>query len=101
MFIYNISLKVDWEIQKEWLLWQKEVHIPAILKTGLFYDYRFFELLDQYESDGKTFVLQFFIRKRENYEKYIHQFSSGFQQEALKKWGNQFIGFRTLLKSLL
>jgi len=42
MFVYNITIKVDNNIEEEWLRWQKEIHIPEILSTGFFYDHRFF-----------------------------------------------------------
>ena len=36
MFIYNITIKVDNRYADEWIQWQKEIHIPEIMGTGLF-----------------------------------------------------------------
>ena len=100
MFAYNITTKVDNSIADEWLRWQKQFHIPGIMNTGLFYEYRIFKLLSQDESEGKTFVLQFFVKYREKYDTYIRDYSIIFREKAFEKWGNAFISFQTLLESL-
>jgi len=100
MFVYNITTKVDNIIEEEWILWQKEIHIPEILGTGFFYDHRFFKLLDQNEDEGKTYVIQYFALERKDYEEYVRKYAPALREKAFKKWGNQFITFRTLLKSV-
>lgn len=100
MFIYNITIKIDNNIVDEWLRWQKEIHIPEILGTGLFYEHRFFELLEQDETEGRTFVIQYFAYSRKDYDKYIQHHAPALRDKAIKKWGNQFIAFRTLLQAV-
>jgi hypothetical protein len=100
MFIYNITIKIDNDIVDEWLRWQKEIHIPEILGTGLFYEHRFFELLEQDETDGRTFVIQYFANTRKDYDTYIQHHAPVLRDKAIKKWGNQFIAFRTFLQAV-
>ncbi len=38
----------------------KQEHIPEIMATGLFHDYRFCRLLEQDDSDGPTYTIQYF-----------------------------------------
>lgn len=100
MFIYNITIKVDNAILEEWMNWQKEEHIPEIMATKLFNDYKFFRLLDQDDSEGPTFVLQYLTASRKNYDQYIQQHAGLLREKAIKKWGNRFIAFRSLLESV-
>ena len=100
MFIYNITIKVNNAILEEWIKWQKEEHIPEIMATGLFDEFRFFKLLEQDESDGPTFVIQYCTSSRQNYDQYIQQYSLNLREKALKKWGDGFIAFRSLLESV-
>ena len=100
MLAYNITTKVNNSIVNEWLLWQKQFNIPEIMSTGLFYEYRFFKLHDHDEMEGETFVLQLFAKKREEYDKYIRDYSIIFREKAFEKWGNLFISFQTLLQSV-
>ena len=100
MYVYNITTKVATAIIDECVQWQKEIHIPEVLSTGFFYDYRFYELLEQQDLEGRTFVVQYFAIEIEDYEEYIRNHSLVLRDKAFLKWGDQFISFRTLLKSV-
>ena len=100
MFIYNITIKVNNAIVEDWMTWQYEEHIPEIMATNLFTEYTFFRLLEQDESEGPTFVLQFHTASRKNYDQYIQQHAGLLREKALKKWGDRFIAFRSLLESV-
>ena len=98
MICYNITIKIDPQIEREWIEWQKQEHIPEIMATGLFTEYKFFKLLEQDESDGPTYVIQYFSRDLKNYNRYINEFAPQLRQEAMEKWGDRFVAFRTLLQ---
>lgn len=98
MFVYNITMKVDNAIAEEWLQWQTGEHIPEIMSTALFVDHKFFRLLEHDDSDGPTYVVQYFAETKENYDRYIKEFAPALRKKAIDKWGDRFISFRTLLK---
>ena len=60
MIVYNTTVKIDPSIETEWVLWQKEEHIPGIMLLGLFNEYKFYRLLEQDDSDGITYIIQYF-----------------------------------------
>src|SRR5438045_3150545 len=98
MVVYNITIKIDPQIENEWLQWQKNEYIPGIMATGLFSEFKIFCLLEQDETDGISYVIQYFTPYTENYKKYIEKFAPIFREKAFKKWGNQFIAFHTVMK---
>ena len=98
MIVHNVTIKIDPHIESEWLKWQKNDHIPAMMATGLFAQYKFFRLLEQEESDGITYVMQYFCDSFGHYEKYIAEFASQPQGEASARWKNEFITFRTVME---
>ncbi len=100
MFLYNITVKVNTDIEEAWTLWQKEIFIPAVMDTGLFYKNEFFQLLEQDEIDGKTFVIQFFANGRWQYDQFIKEYVTNFNNQTARKWGDQFIDFHTILMSV-
>lgn len=100
MIIYNITIKVNNSISDEWLKWQLEEHIPEIMSTGLFDQYKFFRLLDQDDTDGPTFVLQYYTGERKYYDQYIKEHAPKLREKAFIKWGDGFIAFRSLLESV-
>lgn len=98
MIVYNITIKIDADIEKEWIQWQKEEHIPEIMATGCFEKYQFYKLLEQDEEDGKTYIVQYFAKSKEQYNKYVTDAAPLLRQKATQKWGNQFIAFRTTME---
>ncbi|MBT6516091.1 MAG: DUF4286 family protein, partial [Crocinitomicaceae bacterium] len=36
MIVYSVTVKVNQEIEENWLRWMKEVHIPDVMATGFF-----------------------------------------------------------------
>ena len=98
MFVYNITTKVNHDIAAAWLMWQKEHHIPRIMSTGLFIDYKVFELIDDNEMDGATYVIQYFTDSQKNYDRFVDEFAEELDKISAGVWGNATIGFRTTMK---
>ena len=98
MIVYNITIKIIHDIETAWLQWQKQEHIPAIMATGLFTEYKFFRLLDHDDEEGRTFVLQLYADSIEQYQSYTMQYAPALQQQSLEKWGERYIAFRTIME---
>ena len=95
MIVYNITIKIDPAIEKEWVLWQRREHIPEIMATGLFTESKLFRLLDQDESEGITYVCQYFATNEANYECYVADHAPLLRKKSQQRWGDRFIAFRT------
>ena len=91
-------MKVSPAIEEKWLEWQKHEHIPEIMSTGFFVEYKFYRLLEHDDSEGKTYIIQYFAVSIENYNEYVKQFSPMLRNKAITKWGDQFISFRSVLE---
>lgn len=98
MIVYNISIKIDPHIEEEWVEWHKKEYAPAILKTGIPADHKFFRLLEQDETEGIIYVDQYFFPSKDQYKKYVEVFARVFEEMAFEKWGNQFISFCTVME---
>lgn len=96
--LYNITTKVTHSIAERWLIWMQENHIPAIIDTGYFTEYRLLRLLEQDDSEGPTYSLQLTAANKDKYEAYIQHHATALREEAYQVWGNQFISFRSLLE---
>lgn len=97
MIIYNVTVKVDKSIVEEWLRWMRQEHIPDLMKTGLFVDAKLCRLLEQDETDGKTYVAQYFLDSMEHYNSYIAEHAPRMRDKGFKRFGNKFIAFRTVM----
>jgi hypothetical protein len=98
MFIYNVTINVSWNIHEAWLEWMQKEHIPALIATNCFVRYQLLKLHEQDETEGPTYVAQYFAESKALYNKYIDVYANDFRTEYLNKWGDNFIAFRTLLE---
>ena len=93
-------MKVNRDIIDEWIAWQKLEHIPEIMATGLFDDHKMFHLFEHDDEESATFTVQYFTSSLEKYHQYVSSFAALLREKAIAKWGNQFTGFRTVMKSV-
>lgn len=100
MYTVNITTKVDNDILADWLNWQKQIYIPALMNTGCFQKYRFHQLLGQDETDGKVFVLQLLAATKENHQIFLERFENNLKNESFLKWGEKCFEFRSLLQNI-
>ncbi len=98
MFVYNITVKVIPEIEKDWIEWQRKEHIPDVMASGCFKEYKLFRLLEQEEEDGITYVVQYFASSLDDYTRYIEETAPLLRKKARDRWGNKFIAFRTVME---
>ena len=98
MFIYNITLKIDWSIENDWLQWMKEEHMPEVLATGCFEKSQLLRLIEVDETDGPTFAAQYTAANREAYDRFISNHAPDLRQKSFDKWGNRFVAFRSVME---
>jgi hypothetical protein len=98
MFKYNVTIKVQADIQKDWLVWLKETHIPEVLATECFRDAVVHRLLEIDDSEGPTFAVQYTAESKAAYNQYIETFAPALRQKSFDAWGDRFIAFRSLMQ---
>ena len=97
MIIYNVTVNIADGVHHEWLQWMKEVHIPDVMNTGLFIEYKFCRILVEEES-GTTYSVQYSCKSIDDYNKYKEEYAPKLQQEHSKKFADKFVAFRTLME---
>ena len=97
MIIYNVTVRIDKEIEKQWLDWMKNTHIPDVMNTALFLDCKISRVLEE-EVGGHTYTVQYSCKNRQDYEKYQNEFAPKLQAHHSKKFAGKFTAFRTLLE---
>lgn len=100
MFVYNISVQVNKQIETDWLQWQQAEHIPQIRATELFSECRLYKLLEHEHEDTSTYIIQYTTDTKEKYEDYVTKYAAAFQLKTFEKFGNSFIAFRTVMQQL-
>ena len=100
MIIYNVTVNINHDVHDEWLRWMKEVHIPDVLKTGMFTGSSMMRLLGDQDSGGTTYAIQYTCATMDDYNRYQKEFAPGLQKEVADKYKDKFVAFRTLLETV-
>jgi hypothetical protein len=100
MIIYNITVKVATEANEEWLKWMRETHIPEMMATGLFTEHRMSRLLEQDDSEGPTYAIQFYTATAEDYNIFQSRHQRALRQKGYDRFGDRFIAFTTVMEVL-
>ena len=102
MIIYNVTLNVDDSIREEWLEWMRKIHLPEMLQTGLFVEYKFLRLIDDTDEDttGSTYAVQFFMNDVKDFLDYTENHAAALRKKTMDKYGEKILSFRTLLEVL-
>lgn len=97
MIIYNVTINIDNEVHDEWLEWMKTIHVPDVMKTGLFTEYKICKILVQ-EEQGQSYSFQYTCQSMEDFKKYEKEHAPRLRQDVLSKYKDKFAAFRTLLE---
>ncbi len=100
MLLYNVTVKVEAEIEAEWLAWMQQTHIPEVLATGMFVKNQFLRLISQQEDEGQTYAVQYYCESSELLDEYMHSHAPALQQKTRERYANKFVAFRTVLEVL-
>jgi Domain of unknown function (DUF4286) len=97
MILYNVTVSLDPSIHEDWLAWMQGTHIPEILATALFSEYRLVRILNE-EEGGVTYSTQYFCADLETFERYKTQFAPKLQAAMQQRYNGRYAAFRTLLE---
>jgi len=100
MIIYNVTIKIYPDIEKDWLIWMQHEHIPEVLATGYFDRAVFTRLLEPQDEEGLTFSVQYFTSSLLRYEQYIREEAPKLRQKGFDRFGDRFIAFRSLMETI-
>lgn len=98
MILYNVTVKIEHESHEAWVSWMKDVHIPDVMATGMFLEYRMGRLLGMDEADGVTYAIQYYATDMATFELYRTNFAPKLQADVNEKFKGKFVAFRTLLE---
>jgi hypothetical protein len=98
MIIYNVTIKVDATIAEVWLQWLLAEHVPGVMQSGCFSNYKVMQLLEVDDSEGPTYAIQYYAESKADYNRYIENYAAVMRQNSIDKWGGQFIAFRSVMQ---
>ncbi len=96
--VYNVTVKIDIDINEEWLDWMKSVHIPDVMNTGKFLDWRIKKILGDEDPNGVTYAIQYTAPSMDAFLEYSQHHASKLQEEHKERYEGKYVAFRTLME---
>jgi hypothetical protein len=100
MFLYNVTVGVDPDIEQEWLHWMRSKHIPDVLNTGMFAGYKLYKVLHDNNDGTISYSVQYFATSLELVVQYLEIFGPAMAEEHRQKFAGKHVAFRTLLEEI-
>lgn len=98
MILYNVTIKIEHGVHKNWLAWMKVVHLPEMMKTGYFLEYTISRLMGTDETDGFTYSIQYLLNDFGTYQEYQEKEAAHMQSKHHNRYKDKYVVFRTLMK---
>lgn len=98
MYIYNVTISIDPDIQQEWLHWMQQEHIPEMLATGKFTSAKLLRVHAE-EAGGLTYAVQYTTESKETLQRYYTE-NADILRAKSKRFEGKFVAFRTELEIL-
>jgi hypothetical protein len=100
MLLYNVTVGVDKDIEREWLQWMKGKHIPDVMRTGMFVKSQIFKVLHDQDDGTVSYSVQYFAETIDQIQQYLEVYAPMLIEEHRQKFLNKHVAFRTLLEEV-
>jgi hypothetical protein len=100
MFLYNVTIGIDASAEQEWISWMKTKHIPDVLNTGMFSNYKMYKVLHDNNDGTISYSVQYFSDSLEKVVQYLEVFAPALVEEHMRVFKDKHVAFRTLLEEV-
>ncbi len=101
MILYNVTINIDFDVEDEWKVWMKEIHIPKVLASGAFLSSKMFKLLNEVpDATGATYSVQYFAENMSLVDDYLANKAPSLVKEHVDKYGTKHVAFRSILQEV-
>ncbi len=100
MYLYNVTVGIDKDVEAEWLTWMTQHHIPNEMKTQMFITSKIYKVLHENEDGTSSYSIQYFAESIEHVQRYLEEFAPALINQHNVKFGNKHVAFRTLLEEV-
>lgn len=98
MLLYNVTIKIDQQIETDWLQWMLGKHIPDVMNTGYFESYKLCRILGDDDEYGISYAVQYFAYDWAAFQSYRDHHAPDLQAEHDHRYRGHYAAFRTLME---
>lgn len=97
MYIYNVTINIQEDVQDQWVEWMKNEHIPDMLNTGKFSKALMTKVMVNEEMGGVTYSVQYTAESKQMLDRYYAEDAKNLRGKTAAFEG-KFVAFRTELE---
>ena len=97
MIIYKVIIHIEKEIEKDWLSWMKQEHIPEIMSLNIFMKSKIFQVLNPKKRDLKSYCIEYHCTSINDYNKYKKNYAKVIQKKHSEKYKGLFNAERLII----
>jgi len=98
MILFNETVSIENAAAPEWLKWMQETHISAVMATTYFVKYQIARVMEDEDTGGTTYAVQYFARHMEDLLEYNRQHDQAMQANMQARYAGKYAAFRTVLE---
>jgi len=98
IFLYNVTIGVDKEIEQEWLIWIKQYYLPKAMETGAFNEFKIYKVLTHEDEKSVSYSIQYFSDAIEKIVQYLNNDGKVLVEEHRNRFKDKHVVFNTLLQ---
>jgi hypothetical protein len=100
MLLYNITVGIDKEVEHEWLHWMKTEHIPEVMRTNLFFDFKIYKVLHDEDETNISYSVQYLAQTLDHVTTYFEKFAPSLLEKLRLRFKDKHVAFMTLLEEV-
>jgi hypothetical protein len=102
MILYNVTVNILEDDKHEaFLLWMKDTHIPEVMQTGKFTDYRMYRIISNpMDEEAVSYCIQYFAESMDDYSDYHVNHAPALQEKFNQKYGGSCYAIRTIMEKV-
>jgi hypothetical protein len=98
IFLYNVTIGIDKELELEWLSWMKEYYLPRAMQSGAFIEYRIYKVLTHEDEGSVSYSVQYFSDAIEKVVHFLNNDGKSLVEELRSRYKERHVVFNTLLQ---
>ena len=97
MLLYNITIGIDKDVEDDWLRWMKTEHIPEVMRTNLFSEFKIYKVLHDQDDGSISYSIQYFTQSLDQVNSYFEKFAPALLEKLRLRYKDKHVAFMTLL----
>ncbi|MBS1681444.1 MAG: DUF4286 family protein [Bacteroidetes bacterium] len=98
MFLYNVTIGIDKEIEHEWLSWMKNYYLPKVMQSGAFLEYKIYKVITHEDEGSVSYSVQCFSNAIEKIVHFLNNDGKVLVEEQRDRYKEKHVVFNTLLQ---